>query len=249
MLMQMKMAASGAVIILMLSQLIMLPVALAQFTESPIPPSQGQVEQAPESDYNPDSESTPIQILPPWLWPSTGSQLPGSTPAQGSKPSLQPAEPARQVNPVLPKVFSGCWQGQVDQLDWIKRIPGAHKVGFWTPKTYRLCYRRVGGGPFQLTFSEAGIRPSERIIHPIGTVVPISTDGRAYAKMHATLHFDERSVDRYSRSATFAVDESTNLDCRIKQNTMAVTADVYGTRNGAPWFRARWHADFAQVPD
>ncbi len=245
--MQMKMSASGAVIILMLSQLIMMPVALAQFTESPLPSSQERVKQPSVGEYNPDSESTPIQILPPWLWPSPGAQPPASNPAQSSKPPLQPAEPARQVNPILPKVFSGCWQGQVDELDWIKRIPGGHKVGFWTPKTYKLCYRRVGGGPFQLNFSETGVRPNKKIIHPIGTVVLISTDGHAYATMHATLRFDELSAECHS--ATFVVNESTNLDCRIRQNAMAVTADVYGTRDGVPWFRARWHADFAQVPD
>ena len=77
--------------------------------------------------------------------------------------------------------------------------------------------------------------------------MPIATDGRAYATIHATLHFDEYSVDLDSPSTTFAVDESTRLDCKIVGDMMTVTADVYGTRNRVPWFRARWHADFAQL--
>ena len=73
-----------------------------------------------------------------------------------------------QAGPSLPSVFRGCWQGEVSQLDWIRSEPGAHKIGFWTPKTYRLCYRRVGNQPFKLTFTETGIEPNERIINPHG---------------------------------------------------------------------------------
>jgi hypothetical protein len=30
---------------------------------------------------------------------------------------------------------------------------------------------------------------------------------------------------------------------------MTVSAGVYGTRDGEPWFKARWHADFRHVPE
>jgi hypothetical protein len=150
-----------------------------------------------------------------------------------------------QGAPALPAVFRGCWQGEVVQLDWIRSEPGAHKVGFWTPKTYRLCYRRVGNQPFKLTFTEAGIEPNERIIHPHGQVVPVATDGRAYASMNSRLFFDEYKIrsDGFS-GPTFAVDETTHLDCRIAGDDMLVSADVYGTRDGDPWFRAHWRANF-----
>ena len=151
---------------------------------------------------------------------------------------------AIQSAPVLPEVFRGCWQGEVSQLDWIRREPGAHKVGFWTPKTYRLCYRRVGAGPFSLTFTETGVAPSEKIINPRGHVVPLSTDGRAFATMRARLRFDEYSSGWNPSSNTFAVDETTNLNCRIDGDQMLVNADVFGTRDGAPWFRAHWRAGF-----
>lgn len=237
-----------------LLQLAAAAIAFGQGSIAPPPPSQREPQIAPVPGYNPNPESTPIQVLPSWLWPpGPGRQPPVATaPTQPSSPlphgpSIQLTEPALQENPVLPPVFRGCWKGEVTELDWIKRLPGAHKVGYWTPKTYRVCYRRLGSGPFRLTLTETSVEENEKIIHPVGRVMPISTDGRAYARMHATLHFDEYSIDRDSPSATFAVDESTYLDCRISNNKMLVTADVYGKRDNAPWFRARWHADFGQV--
>ncbi len=175
-------------------------------------------------------------------------------PAQPAAPQQPPPRPyaapsyntpmASQSNPVLPATFRGCWQGQVEQLDWIHREPGAHKIGFWTPKTYRLCYKRIGNRPFTLTFTETGVEPNEKIIHPHGNVVPVKTDGRAYAAMRAQLHFDEYSSGWDPVASTFAVDETTHLNCQIAGDDMRVSADVYGTRDGEPWFRAHWRADF-----
>ncbi len=159
-------------------------------------------------------------------------------------PPVNVAPMTAQAAPALPAVFRGCWQGQVSELDWIRSEPGAHKIGFWTPKNYRLCYKRVGNQPFTLTFTEAGVEPNEKIINARGHVVPISTDGRAYASMRSRLNFDEYKTRGDGFSPTFAVDEVTNLDCRIAGDDMIVSADVYGARDGAPWFRAHWRADF-----
>ena len=153
---------------------------------------------------------------------------------------------AMQGQPVLPAEFRGCWQGTVVGLDSNDRLPGAHKVGYWTPKTYRLCYRRRGDGPFQLTFSRMGVEANDSISNAHGTVVALSTDGHDYAKMRSRLAFDEYSRDE---GAAVPVDETTMLDCRISGDQMRVSANVYGTRDGEPWFRARWHAEFAQVPE
>ena len=149
-----------------------------------------------------------------------------------------------QAMPSLPSVFRGCWSGQVEELDWIRREPGAPKIGFWTPKTYRLCYKRVGDQPFTLTFTQTGIEPNDKIINPHGQVVPLSTDGRAYAAMRSQLDFDEYKTRADGFSPTFAVNETTKLDCRIAGDDMIVSADVYGTRDSEPWFRAHWRADF-----
>jgi len=183
-----------------------------------------------------------IQLLPGWNQPPAQPQAATTPPLP--PPHMNVAPMTAQAAPALPAVFKGCWQGEVVQLDWIRREPGAPKIGFWTPKTYRLCYKRVGDQPFTLTFTEARIEPNEKIINPRGNVVPISTDGRQYASMRSRLYFDEYKTHVDGLSPTFAVDENTNLDCRIAGDDMVVSADVFGTRDGEPWFRAHWRADF-----
>jgi hypothetical protein len=199
------------------------------------PPQPPLIRLAPS---NGDGGNT-IQLLPGWNQPSAQPQPAAPPPAP-----VNVAPMTAQAVPALPAVFRGCWQGQVSELDWIRSEPGAHKIGFWTPKNYRLCYRRVGNQPFTLTFTEAGVEPNEKIINARGHVVPISTDGRAYATMRSRLNFDEYKIRGDGFSPTFAVDEVTNLDCRIAGDNMIVSADVFGARDGAPWFRAHWRAAF-----
>jgi len=172
-----------------------------------------------------------------------GAVVPTPAPPPPSSPLTAQAEPK------LPQVFRGCWEGEVVMVDDLERLPGAHKVGYWTPKTYRLCYQRIGEGPFHLTFSETGVVPNEQIKNAHGHVDALATDGRGYAKMRSDLRFDEDHVEPGLRGGTFAVDEVTMLDCRIRDDAMAVSAGVYGTRDGEPWFKARWHADFRHVPE
>jgi hypothetical protein len=207
------------------------------------PPTQPQpplIRVAPSGGDNGDGNT--IQLLPNWANLLTAQPRPAPTPP----PSVNVAPMTAQAAPALPAVFRGCWNGEVSQLDWIRSEPGAHKIGFWTPKTYRLCYKQIGNQPFQLTFTETGVEASDKIINPHGQVVPISTDGRAYASMRSRLDFNEYKThsDGFSFSPTFAVNEITNLDCRIAGNEMLVNADVYGSRDGEPWFRAHWRADF-----
>ena len=178
--------------------------------------------------------------------PTPGALPKGGLPTPGPPPQSSPL--TSQAEPKLPQVFRGCWEGEVVMVDDLERLPGAHKVGYWTPKTYRLCYQRIGEGPFHLTFSETGVVPNEQIKNPRGHVDALATDGRAYAKMRSDLRFDEDHVEPGLRGSTFAVDEITMLDCRIRDDAMTVSAGVYGTRDGEPWFKARWHADFRHVP-
>jgi hypothetical protein len=220
----------------------------AQQNQPYIPPRQAPPPywNSPAGSDNPNPNGNTIQLLPPGLFNMQPSRpQPAASPPQSAQPYAPPnsAPITSQANP-LPATFRGCWQGQVNQLDWIRSEPGAHKVGFWTPKTYRLCYKRVGDRPFKLTFTETGVEPNEKIINPHGNVVPVRTDGRAYAAMRAQLHFDEYSSGWNPATQTFAVDETTHLNCQIAGDDMTVSADVYGTRDGEPWFRAHWRADF-----
>ena len=185
-------------------------------------------------------------------------QIPQEMPQQPwtptPKPPVQPPPPPPMrvpllaPQPVLPPVFRGCWQGTVEQVDTIERAPGGHKLGYWTPKTYRLCYKRVGDGPYQLTFGEAGVVATEKIKYSKGRVDIIATDGRSYARMRAFLHFDEYRAGNNFGGSTFAVDEATTLECKIDGDQMRVIADVDGRREDEPWFRAHWRTIFIRVP-
>jgi hypothetical protein len=181
--------------------------------------------------------------------PQVSPQLPTSaSPPPIYQPQPQPTSPPAHVyqsQPVLPAVFRGCWEGRVDYLDSIERIPGGAKLGFWTPKTYRLCYRRIGNGPFVLTFTEAGIEQNGRITNAQGRMTLLSSDGHHYASMRSDLDFDEYAARAsYSGSNSFAVHELANLDCGIEPDGMHVNGVVSGWRNGTPWFRAHWHTVF-----
>src|SRR5262249_41436693 len=178
--------------------------------------------------------------------PTSGAPK-GIVPTPGPPPPPSPL--TSQAEPKLPQVFRGCWEGEVVMVDDLERVPGAHKVGYWTPKTYRLGYQRIGEGPFHLTFSETGVFPNEQIKNVRGHVDALATDGRAYAKMRSDLRFDENHIEPGLRGSTFVVDEVTMLDCRISNDAMTVSAGVYGNRDGEPWFKARWHADFRHVPE
>lgn len=212
-------------------------------------PAPGAGQNAPS--FAPRAHATSTPSLPEGatlqLAPAQTQAPQVSAPAPSPSPSVVAPPMTTQTVPVLPAVFRGCWQGEVGLLDTLERLPGGHKVGYWTPKTYRLCYQRIGEGPFKLTFSEAGIAPTEKIIHAHGQVETLATDGRIYARLRSQLGFDEFRVEPGQNGGTFHVDETTMLDCRIQNGSMAVAASVYGTRDGAPWFRARWRALFNPV--
>ncbi len=193
----------------------------------PPPPSRPLIIQP--SEPNLPDQSQQSEVTPP-----TPAPLPVTPP-----PSYQIQQP------VLPAIFRGCWQGKVESVDSIQRMPGAPKTGVWTPKTYRLCYQRYGDGPFQLTFTEAGIDRDSRISNPRSSMSLLSTDGRTYATMRALLHFDEYSA---RDGSSFSVDENARLQCDIERDGMHVIGSVRGTRDGNPWFRAYWHTIFVHVP-
>ena len=171
---------------------------------------------------------------------------PPSTPPPAPPPAIK--LPLVTTQPVLPPVFRGCWQGTVENVDSIQRAPGGHKLGYWTPKSYRLCYKRVGDGPYQLTFGETNVVATEKIKYSKGTVEIKRSDGRSYAELRAFLHFDEYNKGFNPSGSTFAVDEVTMLECKIDGDQMRVIADVDGRREDEPWFHAHWRTTFIRVP-
>jgi len=203
----------------------------------------------------PSTQGPPAAPMAP-LPRSQNSQTIPSHPL-AAQPSVPPPEatypPSLMAQPVLPAIFRGCWRGEVFNLDEIQLLPGAGGLGTWTPKTYRVCYQRTGNGPFELTFTEAGIEHDSRIYNAAGNMQLLSTDGHN-AMMQASLHFDESVGGGGSffglvlGGGSFPVDETTKLRCVIEPDGMHVWATVYGTRDGAPWFRAHWHTIFEPDP-
>lgn len=221
-----------------------MPAPRATHVPRPLPPSQSEM-QIPQQQQQPQQPQEPQQLQqqPQQQW------VPPPPPAPEPPPPPPPiAVPMFIPQPVLPSVFRGCWEGTVEEVDSIQREPGGHKVGYWTPKTYRLCYKRVGEGPYQLTFGEAGIVATEKIAYSKGRVEIKQTDGRSFARLRAFLHFDEYHAGANFSRGTFAVDEVTMLDCRIDGDQMRVSADVQGRREDEPWFRAHWHTTFVRIP-
>lgn len=212
-----------------------------QSLEVPPPSSQSapSVRFRPKPTPRPAPSPAEVQTIPPAAQPARVAPEPVPTP-----PS------AHQPEPMLPALFRGCWEGEVSRLDSIERVPGGAKIGPWTPKTYRLCYRRVGDGPFELTFTEAGIARSRRITNAKGRMRVLTSDGRTYATMRAFLHFDEyRTHSSYFGGSTFPVDEVTKIEADIEPDGMHVWGQVAGNHSGNPWFRAWWHTVFIHVPE
>jgi hypothetical protein len=224
--------------------------AVAQQTlELPMPQSQAT------QRLRPRAKPTAPPLVPPsnniQTIPAEPPPPPALEPQAQEPPPLQPPAPppapvVRQPEPVLPAVFRGCWRGVVDEVDRMQRIPGGERPGLWMPKTYMLCYRRVGDGPFRLTFTAAGVEGTG-ITNTSGQLRLLSTDGRSYAKMRSYLHFDEFRRPTWLGNSTFAVDEVTDLQCTIEPDGMHASGIVYGERDGAPWFRAWWHTTFSHV--
>jgi hypothetical protein len=222
--------------------------AAQQSLEVPVPANQGQ---APTYHRpKPTAVATPPAARVETI-PSVPQQVPQQAPPAIVAPprEYRPA-PQNTPEPVLPAIFRGCWQGRVDYLDSIQRLPGGAKIGPWTSKTYRLCYRRTGNGPFALTFTEAGMARSSQVRNATGKMELLSTDGRTFATMRALLHFDEYRVHPGAfGSSTFPVDELTQLQCDIEGDGMHVRGQVYGQQSGQPWFKASWRATFRHTFD
>jgi hypothetical protein len=152
----------------------------------------------------------------------------------------------------LPKVFQGCWQGQVTHPDSLRSLSG-RPPGLWITKTYRLCYRRVAQGPFVLTLATAGVDSSSIPFNVVSSVRSalrvLGTDGRRSATLRAFLHFNQPDLELGVLAGTAAVDELTEMTGRLDGDVMHVQAKVYAEWNRSPWCVITWHADFVHAPN
>ena len=229
---------------------LLMPSAAAAQSQLELAPPTRIVPESPQQAPQPPSQNSETIPSNPIL--TQPSSPPPSVPNETQIPPPEAPPPSVEMaQPILPSIFRGCWQGEVDTLDAIERLPGAARLGTWTPKTYRICYQRYGNGPYQLTFTQTNVAPDERIISPNGSMRLLSSQGNT-AMMLGSLHFDEyypASVGffGFGSPGTFPVDETTRLRCVVAPDGMHVWATVDGIRNGQPWFRAYWHALFQRA--
>ena len=163
-------------------------------------------------------------------------------------PPVNVAPMTAQAVPSLPAVFRGCWQGRCrSSIGFGATRPARTKSVSGRP---RLIGSVTGASAINRSRSPSpkpASRRAKRLSIRYGNVVPITTDGREYAAMRSRLNFDEYKTRPDGLSPTFSVDETTNLDCHIAGDDMMVNADVFGTRDGEPWFTAHWRADFRRA--
>jgi hypothetical protein len=180
------------------------------------------------------------------LNPPPNSQL---IPETGSMP-FNENQSTREIP--LPRVFQGCWQGQVTHPDWLRALNG-QPPGLWITKTYRLCYRRVGQGPFVPTLATADVdsnsKPFDVVSGVRSTLRVLRTDGHSNATLRAFLHFDQPDVEFGILPGTATVDELTEMTGRLDKDVIRVQGEVYAEWNQSPWCIITWHADFLRAPN
>ncbi len=166
--------------------------------------------------------------------------------------ALMVSEQGKVDIPQVPIGFEGCWEGTVSVPDSWQLLEGP-SLGGWISRTFRLCFRRTGNGPFTVTIDTRFA--SERISNYQEQTKVVSTDGRNQALLHSAASMDElgRSLGFFpGRAATITA--SSDLRCVLvdEDKTMNVeTSEVDRCSAlpsagcfGQPWVKATWHAQF-----
>src|SRR5579859_935927 len=96
--------------------------AAQQSLEVPVPANQGS---APS--YHRPKPS--VVGTPPAASVETIPSVEQAPPAIVPPPLAYHPAPQITPEPVLPAIFRGCWDGRVDYLDSIQRLPGGAKIG------------------------------------------------------------------------------------------------------------------------
>jgi hypothetical protein len=152
----------------------------------------------------------------------------------------------------LPKVFQGCWEGQVTHLDSLRAL-GGHPPDLWITKTYRFCYRRIAQGPFVPTLATAGVDshsvPTGAVSSVRSTLRVLQSDGRSSVALRAFLEFSQPYSEFGVLGGPVLVDELTDMNGRLEGDVMHVQARIYAERNRSPWCIITWHADFVHAPN
>lgn len=201
--------------------------------------------------------------------PSRSTNPPLTSPSQNmltilAKPSQQSFGRAPENFPLasqsaeitLPTVFQGCWQSMTHRVN--EDVGSIRTTGpfAWVgcidpPGNSEFCYKRVGNGPFEPTFSSSRInsrwaaQAGKKISHETSRVEILSTDGTHEARLRTHGHHDELELWVILAS----IDDTNDLTCRIDGNHMHCLGQSHATLNGYPWCISTGRTNFTRVPE
>jgi len=181
-------------------------------------------------------------------------------PEDKPKPVPDASEQSTLEIPPVPKEFEGCWEGTVSEPDSWQFLEGPRLAG-WIPKTYRLCFRRTGNGPFMITFHDTKLDTefaSERgykISNYDEQTSVVSTDGRYQVLLQSVARMDQHGkILGFLPGPTVTIAASTDMRCVLLSEDEAINVESSSVDrcsgspsfgcNGQDWVKATWHAQF-----
>jgi hypothetical protein len=199
----------------------------------------GQIQTLPSQQNIPQ-----VQGTPPPLVPQRGGTLP-----------IPPNLPGSQGNTreiPLPRIFHGCWAGEVTRVDSIEPLQSDAGRIAWLTKSYTLCYKQTGlGGRWQLTFAEGSVSDRSVARDQRQSIKVKSVTSPQRAELTAYLHFRTPQLNMFGQPTgeMNTLDELTSLDCKVVQadGAMQVRAEVFVEMDDQPYARINWHTSLRRT--
>ena len=138
----------------------------------------------------------------------------------------------------LPQVFSGCWKGDVLNVDSLRTLNGSGFAAVWEPKTFEVCFVRRGRGRWLLTYSSWRLATAVPafLFQPISDSLRLLSGNRADTiVLESTIKF---------RDIVSVKDETATIVLHPDGSVMHARGAVTAGRNGIPWVASTWHTDF-----
>jgi hypothetical protein len=155
--------------------------------------------------------------------------------------SAEPFQSSRQTAELnLPEGFFGCWQGTSIRSDTEQYLGGC-PPGYEVPETTTWCFRKTGGGSFEMTRQSATAPLQNFREHTELT----GSDGRTHA--------DLNSVGSYNipvSMVTYALVTYTDVShCEMVSNggVLACEGPAVYDCDARPWYRKSGHIDMYRV--
>jgi hypothetical protein len=201
----------------------------------------GQIQTLPSQQNIPQVQGTPLPL----------ERQPGGT--FPIPPKLPGSEGNTREIP-LPRVFHGCWAGEVAHVDSIEPLQSDAGRIAWLTKSYTLCYKQTGlGGRWQLTFAEGSVSDRTVARDQRQSIKVKSVTSPQRAELTAYLHFRAPQLNMFGQPTgeMNTLDELTSLDCQVVQvdGAMQVRAQVFVEMDDQPYARINWHTNLHRTAE